>query len=299
MPPQTCLIRTTALATLVLAAGCSINVDNQGHIEREDKRFTVRGVADLNLSTFDGAIEVRGWDRDEVMVEIEKRGQDKDVVSRIQVLAEQKGAAITIDVRYSGATRHIGFGSFTSTRARLIVNAPRRVNVTARSGDGNIIVDRLEGRLELKTSDGTVRAVETAGELRIESGDGSIQLEDVAGIVEARTDDGTVRVSGVPSSLRVRSGDGSIVLRIRRGAVMSEDWLVTTRDGSIVAELPEDFNALIDAEPGSSDRARSDLTLADAVGGTREQRTLRGRLGAGGRTLTLRTGDGNIRITNY
>jgi hypothetical protein len=293
------LSRTTALATLVLTAGCAINVDNQGHIEREDKRFVVTGLVDLNLSTFDGAIEVRGWDRDEVVVEIEKRGQDKDVVSRIQVLAEQKGNAITIDVRYSGTTTHIGFGSFTSTQARLVVNAPRRVNVIARSDDGSLLVDRLNGRLELKTSDGTVRAVETAGELRVESGDGSIQLEDVTGVIEARTDDGTVRVSGLPSSLQVRSGDGSVVLRIRRGTVMSGDWLITTQDGSIVAELPDDFNAVIDAEPGSTDRARSDLTLTDAVGGTREQRTLRGRLGTGGRTLTLRTGDGNIRITNY
>lgn len=293
------LPRAALLSGLMLSTACAINVDNQGHIEREDKRFVVEGIANLNLSTFDGAIEVRGWERNDITVEIEKRGQDKDIVDRIEVLTEQKGSTITVDVRYSGSTNYIGIGSFTSTRARLIVNAPRRVNVIARSGDGNIVVDRLEGRLELKTSDGTVRAIETAGELLIESGDGSIQLEDVAGVVEARTDDGTVRVSGVPTSLRVRSGDGSIVVRIRRGAVMSQDWLVTTRDGSIVAELPEDFNALIDAEPGSGDRARSDLTLIDMVGGTREQRTLRGKLGAGGRTLTLRTGDGNIRVTNY
>lgn len=293
------LPRAVLLSGLVFSTACAINVDNQGHIEREDKRYVVEGVADLHLSTFDGVIEVRGWDRNDITVEIEKRGQDKDIVDRIEVLAEQKGSTITVDVRYSGSTNYIGIGSFTSTRARLIVNAPRRVNVIARSGDGNIVVDRLEGRLELKTSDGTVRAVETAGELLIESGDGSIQLEDVTGVVEARTDDGTVRVSGVPTSLRVRSGDGSIVLRVRRGAVMSQDWLVTTRDGSIVAELPEDFNALIDAEPGSGDRARSDLELTDLVGGTREQRTLRGKLGAGGRTLTLRTGDGNIRVTNY
>lgn len=293
------LRRAAVVPVLVAVAGCTINVDNQGFIEREDLRFPVSGIADLRLSTFDGTIEVRGWDRNEVSVEIEKRGQDKDAVGRMQVLAGQDGQTISVDVRYSGTTRYIGVGVFTSTRARLIVQAPRRVNLMARSGDGSITVDRLEGRLELKTSDGTVRAVETAGELHIESGDGSIRIEDVAGVVDARTDDGTVRVSGAPSALRVRSGDGSIVLRIRRGAVMAEDWLVTTRDGSIVAELPDDFNAVIEAEPGSGDRARSDLALTGASGGTREQRTLRGTLGTGGRTLTLRTGDGNIRLTKY
>lgn len=287
------------LSTLLASGACSINVDNQGHIVRDEKRYVVEGIADLNLTTFDGAIEVRGWDRNEVTIEIEKRAQDKEATDRIQVIAEQKGSTITVDVRYSGSSSYIGIGTFTSPTARLIVNAPRKVNVNARSGDGNLLVDRVEGRLELKTADGTVRATETAGELLVESGDGSIQIEDVTGNIEARTDDGTVRVSGIPSALRVRSGDGSIVLRIRRGAVMTDDWVVTTTDGSIVAELPEGFSAMVDAEPGSGDRARTDLEMTDQVGGTREQRSLRGKLGAGGKTMTLRSGDGSIRLTNY
>lgn len=295
----TSLPRAALLAGVILSTACAINIDEQGHIEREDKRFVVDGVADLDLSTFDGAIEVRGWDRADTVVEIEKRGQDKEAVGRIQVLAEQKGSTISVDVRYSGSAPMVGFGVFTSTRARIVVNTPRKVNLVARTGDGSLVADRLEGRIELRTADGTVRAVETSGQLFVESGDGSIRLEDVSGDVEARTDDGAVRVSGVPSALQVRSGDGSIVLRIRHGAVMTKDWMVTTRDGSIVAELPDAFSALVEAEPGSGDRARSDLMLADVTGGTRDARTLRGRLGAGGRLLTLRTGDGSVRITNY
>jgi hypothetical protein len=287
------------LSTVLASTACAINVDNHGHIVRDEKRYVVVGVPNLNLTTFDGAIEIRGWDRNEVTVEIERRAQDKEATDKIQVIAEQKGSTITIDVRYSGGSTYIGIGAFTSPSARLIVNAPHKVNVNARSGDGSIVVDRLDGRLELKTSDGSIRATETAGELIVESGDGSVQIEDVVGRVEARTDDGTVRIYGTPSAVRARSGDGSIVLRIRGGAVMSDDWVVTTSDGSIVAELPDGFNAMIDAEPGSGDRARSDLELIDAVGGTREQRTLRGRIGAGGKTLTLRSGDGSIRLTNY
>jgi hypothetical protein len=293
------MTRAVLASSLILSSACAISVDSQGHIEREDKRFTVDGVVDLHLTTFDGAIEVRGWDRNEIAIEIEKRGQDKETVDRIQVVAEQKGSTVTVDVRYSGSSSYIGVGVFTSPRARLIVNAPRRVNVVARSRDGAITADRLEGRLELKTSDGSVRATETAGQLLIESGDGSIRVEDVVGSVEARTDDGTVRVIGRPATLLVRSGDGSIVLRVRRDTVMTADWMLVTRDGSISAELPDDFSALIEAEPGSGDRARSDLTLAEMTGGTRDQRTLRGRLGAGGKLLTLRTSDGSIRITNY
>ncbi|GMV20292.1 MAG: hypothetical protein AMXMBFR57_02410 [Acidimicrobiia bacterium] len=287
------------LTAAVLLSACSIDVDSQGYIEREEKRFTVSGLPTINLTTFDGSIEVRGWDRNEVVVEIEKRGQDKDVVSRFTVTAEQKENQISVDVRHSGGSTYIGIGTFTSPSARLVVSAPRHSNLMARSGDGSVLLDRLDGKLEVKTSDGSIRAVETSGTQLFETGDGSITLEDVAGAIEGRTDDGTVRVSGMPSALRVRTGDGSIVLRIRRGTVMTDDWTVTTNDGSIVAELPEDFSAMIDAEPGSDSRARTDLELIDQVGGTRDNRTLQGRLGAGGKRLQLRSGDGSIRLTNY
>lgn len=287
------------LTAAVLLSACSIDVSNQGYIEREEKRFAVTARPTVNLTTFDGSIEVRGWDRNEVVVEIEKRGQDKEVVGRFTITAEQKDNEITVDVRHSGGSSYIGIGTFTSPSARLVVSAPRQSNVMARSGDGSVLLDRLDGKLEVKTSDGSIRAVETSGTQLFETGDGSITLEDVAGAIEGRTDDGTVRVSGIPSALRVRTGDGSIVLRIRRGTVMTDDWTVTTNDGSIVAELPEDFSAMIDAEPGSDSRARTDLELIDQVGGTRDNRTLQGRLGAGGKRLLLRSGDGSIRLTNY
>jgi hypothetical protein len=296
-------MRTITASGLLLCASslsaCSINVDTEGFIVREEKRFVVEGVAELTLHTFDGAIEVRGWDRPEVVVGIEKRAEDKEAVDKITVLAEQTGQKIQVDVRHSGTSRFIGIGAFTSPSARLIVNAPRRINLDVRTADGSVVIERIDGKVQLRTTDGRIRATETTGDLLVESGDGSLTLEDVEGRVEARTDDGIIRISGIPGVVRARSGDGSIVLRIRRGAVMTEDWLVATADGSVSAELPDDFNAMIEAEPGSDSRARSDLKLVDQVGGTREQRALRGRLGSGGKTMVLRTGDGSIRLTQY
>ena len=58
-------------------AGCVV-VDSQGHITREEKRFTVTGAPDLRLVTFDGAIEIRSGDAKTVVVEIEKRGPTKE-----------------------------------------------------------------------------------------------------------------------------------------------------------------------------------------------------------------------------
>ena len=296
--------RLASASCLVLAAlavpACGVNIDHEGYIEREEKRFPAEALPDLHLYTFDGAVEIRAWDRPEVLVEIEKRGQNKEAVSKIQVIADRSGRRIQVEARHpSGRAVFVGFGSSRAPSARLIATVPRKTNVLARTGDGSIVAERVEGRLELRTGDGAIRTVETSGELLAETVDGSIQIDEVAGRVEARTGDGTVRISGTPSVVRARTGDGSMLLRIRRGAVMAEDWFATTDDGSVQVELPDGFNAEIEADPGSDGRARSDLTLVNVSGGTRDQRTLRGRIGTGGRLLTLRTGDGTIRITNY
>lgn len=291
-------------ATVAATTACRLDVDTQAFIEREEKRFPVTATADLNVSTFDGTVEVRSWDRPEVLVEIEKRGQDKDAVGKIAVTAEQKGNQITVEATHSGRTRFVGIGHFTSTAARLIVTVPRKCNITARTGDGSMTLDRVEGKLDLKTGDGTIKIIEGKGDVVVETRDGSMTLDDVAGHVEARTGDGSVRVSGTPTALRVRTGDGSVTLRIRDGAQMTDDWMVDTGDGSITAELPAGFNATVDADPGSDGRVHSDFTLANSTGANitgkkREKGPVAGQIGTGGKRLTLRTGDGTIRITNY
>lgn len=291
-------------AAVVTSAACRMNVDTQAFIEREEKRFTVAALVDLNVSTFDGSVEIRSWDRNEVLVEVEKRGQDKNAVSKITVTSEQKGNRISVDALHSGRTTMIGIGHFTSTSARLIVSVPRKINITARTNDGSIALDRVEGKLDLRSGNGSIKVIQGVGDLLVETGDGTLTLDDVSGHVEARTSDGSVRISGTPGSLRVRTGDGAVSLRIRDGAQMTDDWMIDTGDGSVTAELPAGFNAMIDADPGSDGRVRSDFTLtnpsgANITGKSRENGPVSGQLGAGGKRLTLRTGDGTIRITNY
>jgi hypothetical protein len=291
----------SSVAVLVLAApGCVVSVDREGHIQHIEKRFAVgTAPANVRLDTFDGAVEVRSWDRPEVLIQIDERGQDKAALAKIELRAQQNGGTIEVEVRHPDRSTFVGVGFFVSTSAKLIASVPRNTNLTIRTGDGAVTVERVTGRAEIYTRDGSIRATETGGELLAETGDGSVQIEDVTGRVEARTGDGSIRLSGTPGGVRLRSGDGSIVLRIRSGAAMTGDWVVDTGDGSVSVELPEGFAALIDADPGSGGRVRSDLKLENAAGGTREKRTLTGTLGQGGRKLTIRTGDGTVRLTNY
>ncbi len=292
--PSVLIVPALGLA-MAGAGACSVTVDTAGYVQRDEKHFPAEGVMDLELATFDGSMEIRSWDQPEILVDIEKRGQDEAAVSRIEVTVTQDGSHIRVEAKHAH-TSGIFIGRFTSPSARFTVSVPRKTNLLVKTGDGSIVAEHVEGKIELSSGDGSIKANGTAGALTVHSGDGSIQVDDVQGTVDASTGDGSLRMAGAPSVVRARSGDGSVVLRIRSGAKMAGDWSITTGDGSISVELPGDFDADIEADP-SGGRARSDLQLTNQTGGTRDERVLRGRLGAGGYRLRLRTGDGSIRLT--
>jgi hypothetical protein len=78
------------------------------------------------------------------------------------------------------------------------------------------------------------------------------------------------------------------------GSQMKSAWNVTTGDGSIRLTVPQGFGAEVDAYSGDGPVRVDGVGSADDRD---EQRTVRGRLGSGGQTLRLRSGDGSIEVT--
>jgi DUF4097 and DUF4098 domain-containing protein YvlB len=289
------VLPTLALATALplTLSGCVV-VDSQGHIAREEKRFAITGQPDLRLTNFDGAIEIRSGEGNAVVVEIEKRGPTKEALDDLKIETKQDGNRIEVDVKKPvHEVVFFGLGRMSPT-ARLIVTMPREGNVTAKSGDGSIRIEHVHGRLELRTGDGSIRAIDIAGQLTLETGDGSVTLEDVAGDVDVDTGDGSVSIAGKPSGMKLHTGDGSITVRALSGTTMKDDWSMTTGDGGVAVYLPSDFGAELDAQTGDSS-IRNELQLSNDEG-DKSRRSLRGKLGAGGKLLRIRTGDGSIRL---
>lgn len=290
-----------ALAGAVAAGGCVVSLDSQGHTAREERRFEVSDAPDVRLTTFDGSIQVRSWDRDEVLIEIEKRAPTEEALGDIQVVAEQDGNRIQVEVRRpSRSDSFLGIGVHPSRSARIVATVPRRSDLVLRSGDGSIRVDRVNGRAELRTGDGSVRASELSGEVVVHTGDGSVTLQDVEGELDVETGDGGVSASGVLRVVRLRTHDGSVTVRADEGSAMSDDWSITTGDGSVAVYLPDAFAGEIDAHTGDG-RITSDLDVTRIVSGnldrrSQDRRTLKGRVGDGGQVLRVRTGDGSIRF---
>jgi DUF4097 and DUF4098 domain-containing protein YvlB len=284
------------LATAVLA-GAAACVDISGadfpqYVEREEKQFAVTGKPEATLTTFDGSIQIRPWDRSEVQVVVEKRALDKDAVDTITVDARQDGNRIVIDVK---APKHEGFLHSHHRSAKLIVSMPATADVIAKSGDGSIDVEGITGQLELRSGDGSIRGRRLNGDVFVHTGDGSIRLEAVKGALRANTGDGSIVAEGEFTNLSARSGDGSVRISAESGSASSGDWDITTGDGSVTLSLPDGFNAEIDAHTGDGRVHLRDLSLTN-VTGRLGRHSVRGRLGAGGSTVRVRTGDGSITL---
>ena len=275
--------------------GCTVTVDSQSQIVREEKRFTVSGTPDIKLATFDGSIQIQSWDKPDVLVEIEKRGATRESVDALKVTAEQHGNTIEVEVKGPARESFTGIGFHRSTSARLIVSLPRRSDVQARSGDGTIRIDRVNGRIELRTGDGGIRAADVAGELTLNTSDGTITVTGAEGRLDLDTGDGGVNVTGRLTSVRLRTGDGSIVYRAEPGSTMAETWEISTGDGSVSLFLPRDFGADLDIHTGDG-TIRNELQVTAETGVEVSRRTIRGKLNAGGKLLRVRTGDGSIRL---
>ncbi|MEO8076140.1 MAG: DUF4097 family beta strand repeat-containing protein, partial [Acidobacteriota bacterium] len=237
----------------------------------------------------------QSWDEPSVLVQIERRGATREAVDALEVKTSQTGNTIELEVKRPSREGFSHLNFQRSATARLIVSLPRRSDVRARSGDGSILIEHVTGRLELHTGDGSIKATDIAGELTLNTGDGSVTVRGAEGNLNLDTGDGSVNVIGKLAGVRLHTGDGSIVYHVEPGTEMTDDWQITTGDGSVALYLPSEFGAELDAHTGDGS-ITDDLGIARENGGTRDRRTVRGRVGEGGRQLRIRTGDGSIRL---
>ena len=285
-----------ALVLGTISSGCTVTVDSHSEIFREEKRFPVTGIADVRVATFDGAIQVQSWDKSEVLIEIEKRGPSKEAVEGLEVQAGQTGSVIELEVKRPRSESFSGIGIHRTAYARLYVWVPRTTNVRARSGDGAITIENVNGRLELKTGDGRIKASDVSGDMSFDTSDGSIVVDGARGRLSVDTGDGSVSVRGSLGAVKLHTGDGSVTYRADAGSAMTDPWEITTGDGTVSLFLPADFGADIDAHTGDG-RIVDDVSIErPEKSDSRARRTLRGQIGAGGKLLRVRTGDGSIRL---
>jgi DUF4097 and DUF4098 domain-containing protein YvlB len=291
-----CLSATAALAS----SACTIDVQGSGIGQqvstRELRRIQLTGNPHVIVRTFDGSIELRSSDQNEILVDIERRAATLEEAKELIVVTSEESGDVVIEAkRPRRSDDWIHLGGWTSPSVRLTVTLPRELEVQARTGDGTIDAHDLSGRVELRTGDGSIRLQRIQGDITASTGDGSVMGRELQGTVAVATGDGSVEMSGRFAALKARTGDGSIGIDAQPGSTMQSGWTITTGDGGVMLRLPKEFDADVQARTGDGSITTSGITVLTPPRQDGEpRRNIVGRIGTGGEQLTVRTGDGSI-----
>ena len=109
---------------LPLAAGCVVHIDSGGYTSREQVHFTVPDTPTVDLSTFDGAIEVQAWDKAEVLVRVESRAASKSLLESIDVQGSHQDGRVVVTVTATPLANWDVSTAGMTRSARLIASVP-------------------------------------------------------------------------------------------------------------------------------------------------------------------------------
>jgi hypothetical protein len=265
-----------------------------------------------------GSVEVRMGDVDIVIAStdgseahVELFGEDgvpasSRVLEAIGFRVERSGSTLRVWTEDDGGwDRDFDADDFDLA---LRVTVPEGFNVQAQTGDGDIAVERFEGDVSVQTGDGDIAVAGAGGtSLRAQTGDGDVAVAGSSSEhISVRTGDGDVALTSLSSAdVQVRTGDGDILVRDLAGPLEASTGVgdvdvyierfagieIRTGDGDVTLHAPRGLAA--DVELRGTEFFLGDAFALPAIF---DERRLEGPLNGGGERLSVRVGDGTIRL---
>jgi DUF4097 and DUF4098 domain-containing protein YvlB len=255
----------------LLIVGLGIAFAPLARAEEWSKTFTITGKPDLRVETSDANIRVDTWDENKIEARVTTE-RYKIGEGGIKIYDHQTGDSVQLEVRFPHHNFVVQVGTH---RVDIEIHMPR------------------EGRVNLRTGDGHIRLGNFKGNMELESSDGHQDIDSVDGALRAHAGDGHIRAAGRFDALQISTGDGRIEAHALAGSTMGSSWDLHAGDGSVTLQLPANFAADVDLHTGDG---HITLELPVTVEGQLGKKNIHGKLNGGGNVLTIRTGDGSIRL---
>jgi hypothetical protein len=307
-------IRMLPLGAALLLAGC-VNFGDfgPGDAYREDFHSThaLSAGGTVSIETFNGPIEVLGWEKDSVELNGTKYASSQSVLDSIKIDVTSTPGSVRIRaVRPLDSHWHMG--------VRIAVRVPHKTlldkiassngqiriedvegNSRVQTSNGAIRFSRLKGTVEARTSNGAIEAEDIDGTARMHTTNGSIRAEIAHGSFEGYTSNGSINARlkdpGATWPVRAESSNGRIELSVD-GAQLPE-IRASSSNSSIVLRLPGSANARVRANTSHSSVTSEFGGLHDD-GGQRHSE-LHGDIGSGGPLIELSSSNGSIKILKF
>jgi hypothetical protein len=297
-----------ALATAALIGFSGCDAGDFGPMDRYPKDFQyiypVHPNVRIDAESFNGAIEIEGWDRNDVEISGVKSASTEEARDAIKIDVHNTPDSVEIraikpSIQHANMgvkiTMHVPRSAeldrITTTNAQIQVQDVSRA-AHLKSSNGSIRVTGVHGEVEAHTSNAAIEAESLDGAVVLKTSNGHIRADKITGSFEAETSNNaiTARLAASPSTpVKLISSNGSIDLTMEKAP--QSDIHAETKNNSITLHLPANTGAKLTA-----DTSNSSVTSDFDVAGENEKGHLRGTIGAGGHAIELITSNGHIRI---
>jgi DUF4097 and DUF4098 domain-containing protein YvlB len=257
-------------AGVLFLSGCDIEDFSGARYDRDvHYSFPLNAGGKLTIETFNGGIDVSGWDQNTVDISGTKYGPTQDIADQIEVNVDHSPSSVS--VRAQRPSIHRG-----NIGAKFVVKVPRTA-----------VVDYLT------TSNGGIRITDAAGPARVRTSNGGIRIAGLSGGLEAHTSNGgiTADLDKVEGEVKLETSNGSVEVRLPQG--LRDSLRAHTSNGGITVRLPEGVDARVSAHTSNA-HVTSDFDVR--MQGELERHRMEGVIGKGGPLLDLSTSNGSIRL---
>ncbi len=293
---------------LAILCGCDFDDLPGGVREKEEvrKEMAMKPGGHFELESFNGSVEIRGWDQDRIEIAATKTAPSRDLLDEIKIDISQSADAVRIrSVRPEG--RHSNMG------VSYVISLPRKTTMDrVASSNGSIRVENVEGAAKLRSSNGSVRLNQVKGDLDASTSNGSIELNSFDGGAVLRTSNGAIRASGVRGYFDAQTSNGGIDASIDEAAgrtvrastsngkielaiakLKDSDVVASSSNSSVVLRLPGDIGARLKA---ATSNGSINTAFEVRAQGELSKKRIEGTIGAGGPLIELHTSNASIRI---
>jgi DUF4097 and DUF4098 domain-containing protein YvlB len=284
------------LFALLLFFTASVVYSN-GHDLLKEVSIPSDGAKNVIINSFSGNVFITGNSSvSDVTMRVYGRSRD---VNDIVLETGRSASTIVVDCKKSESA---GPGTDEDYDLRIVVDIPRKLDVSSKTGNGNLSVSNIEGKLRIYsgggnltmsdiTSDiyavtggGNVSAENSGGLVNIISGGGNIDVINFSSMVIALTDGGNVTLKGSNAPVNASTGGGNIVLDY---SGTNYGMVLNSGSGNIKVEVPQDFEADVNLFTESG-RISGDLPVE------KNKKLVREAINGGGKKLYCLTETGNI-----
>lgn len=231
------------MITAILAGALALALPQQ----QTDTTFEVRAGGHLEIDALNGSVTIDTWDRAAMRVRSTASG-----ATRVEI--ERNGSRVSID---SDNPRG------RPGPVRLEITVPRRFDIQIEGVHMPIVVDGVQGSLDLENVEGSITVRRVSGPVDVESVSGGIILEDVQGDVTVTNVNEAVHLSSVRGNISAETTNGAIVMRgIESTSVEAStvnglveyhgtvrdggNYYLGTHNGRITMSMPAGANARLD-----------------------------------------------------